>query len=73
MTDAYSIGVDLGGTNLRIAAYAGATAFLETVTLPTRLQAGRDEVVRDLCQAVTALLSRPVASRATCSRSPLAR
>lgn len=39
MTDKYSIGVDPGGTNLRIAAYAGGTAFLETITY--RLWAGR--------------------------------
>jgi glucokinase len=63
MTDAYSIGVDLGGTNLRIAAYAGGTAFLETITLPTRLPAGRDQVARDLCDAVTALISRPYGNR----------
>ena len=63
MTDTYSIGVDLGGTNLRIAAYAGGTAFLETITLPTRLAAGRDEVVRDLCEAVNALISRGYGNR----------
>ena len=63
MADKYSIGVDLGGTNLRIAAYAGGTAFLETITLPTRLLAGRDEVVRDLCEAVAALISRPYGNR----------
>jgi glucokinase len=63
MTAKYSIGVDLGGTNLRVAAFAGEDAFLETITLPTRLLAGRDEVIRDLCEAVTALMSRPYGDR----------
>ena len=63
MTETYSIGVDLGGTNLRIAAYAGGHAFLERITLPTRLAAGRDEVVRDLCEAVNALISRSYGNR----------
>ena len=63
MTGTYSIGVDLGGTNLRIAAYAGGIAFLETITLPTRLAAGRDEVVRDLCEAVNALIFRSYGNR----------
>jgi glucokinase len=58
LTDKYSIGVDLGGTNLRIAAYGGGDGFLETITMPTRLSAGRDQVVRDMCEAVTALMSR---------------
>ena len=63
MTNTYSVGVDLGGTNLRIAAYATGTAFLEKITVPTRLSAGRDAVVRDLCEAVTALTSRGYGDR----------
>lgn len=54
----YAIGVDLGGTNLRIAAYAGGTEFLETIELPTRLAEGRDRVVQDLCGAVKELEGR---------------
>ena len=63
MSDSYSIGVDLGGTNLRVAAYAGGRAFLDLITLPTRIEAGRDQVVRDMCEAVTALMSRPYGDR----------
>lgn len=63
MTENYSIGVDLGGTNLRIAAYAGGTDFLETLRLPTRLSEGRDRVVRDMCEAITALSERSYGGR----------
>jgi glucokinase len=54
----YTIGVDLGGTNLRIAAYTETAGLLETILLPTRLAAGRDAVVDDLCGAVSALKDR---------------
>jgi glucokinase len=63
MTESYSIGVDLGGTNLRIAAYAAGTDFLETVYLPTRLDAGRDRVVRDMCEAIAALSKKNYGGR----------
>lgn len=56
---AYSIGVDIGGTNLRIAAYArGASGFLDSIALPTRLGDGRDAVVLDLRNAVRQLMDR---------------
>lgn len=45
MSKAYSIGVDLGGTNLRVAAYDGGRGFLDTIVLPIRLDMGRDQVV----------------------------
>ena len=54
----YTIGVDLGGTNLRIAAYTQAAGLLETILLPTRIAAGRDAVVDDLCGAVRKLTKR---------------
>ncbi|HZD47552.1 MAG TPA: ROK family protein [Silvibacterium sp.] len=54
----YTIGVDLGGTNLRIAAYTRDAGLLETILLPTRLAAGRDAVVDDLCGAVCDLKNR---------------
>ena len=63
MNDTYSIGVDLGGTNLRVAAYCGGNDFLETISLPTRLLAGRDAIIRDLCAAVTAIMSRSYGDR----------
>jgi glucokinase len=57
-TQSYTIGVDLGGTNLRIAAYTRDAGLLETILLPTRLAAGRDAVVDDLCGAVCDLQKR---------------
>jgi glucokinase len=54
----YSIGVDLGGTNLRIAAYTKSAGILEQIHLPTRLHDGRDAVVRDMCGAIRGLLDK---------------
>lgn len=56
--NSYSIGVDLGGTNLRIAAYTHDAGLLETILLPTRLPAGREAVVDDMCGAIKTLQSR---------------
>jgi glucokinase len=58
MSKPYSIGVDLGGTNLRIASYVGGVDFLDTITIPTRLSEGRERVVRDMCEAIQALAAR---------------
>ncbi len=52
----FSIGVDLGGTNLRVAAYTRASGLLETILLPTRLSAGKHAVVEDMCHAIRKLL-----------------
>ncbi|HEX9198741.1 MAG TPA: ROK family protein [Acidobacteriaceae bacterium] len=57
MSETYSIGVDLGGTNLRIASYQGGVDFLESILLPTRLAEGPDQVVRDICEGIDALRS----------------
>jgi len=54
----YTIGVDLGGTNLRIAAYTRDAGLLETILLPTRLAAGRSAVADDLCGAAFDLKNR---------------
>lgn len=54
----YSIGVDLGGTNLRIAAFTNETGLLETILLPTRLADGRDAVVTDMWSAIETLRGR---------------
>ncbi|HEX5234737.1 MAG TPA: ROK family protein [Silvibacterium sp.] len=54
----YSIGVDLGGTNLRIAAYTRHAGLLETILLPTRLASGRDAVAADMCNAIDTLRDR---------------
>lgn len=52
----YTIGVDLGGTNLRIAAYTQQAGLLKTILLPTRLAAGRHAVVDDLCKSIQILI-----------------
>jgi glucokinase len=56
--NSYSIGVDLGGTNLRIAAWTHHAGLLETILLPTRLAAGPDAVVADMCKAIETLRIR---------------
>jgi len=53
--ESYSIGVDLGATNLRVAAYAEKAGLLETLNLSTRRHAGRDAVMSDLIDAVQTL------------------
>ncbi len=54
----YAIGIDLGGTNLRIAAYSGETERLEVIALRTRLADGPHAVLRDMADAVKSLYQR---------------
>jgi glucokinase len=54
----YTIGVDLGGTNLRIAAYSKPSGIIDQIHLPTRLEAGRDAVIRDMCGAIQQLVDK---------------
>ena len=54
----YSIGVDLGGTNLRVASFDRRRGMTESIELSTRLSEGRDTVVSDLCDAVESLIQR---------------
>jgi glucokinase len=54
----YSIGVDLGGTNLRAAAIDDHGAMIEKVSGSTHLKAGRDAVVDDMVQAIEGLRTR---------------
>ncbi len=59
MTSArFSIGVDFGGTNLRIAAYAQEPGLLETILLPTRLRDGPGAVSVDMSRGIRRLLDR---------------
>ena len=53
-----TIGIDFGGTNLRIAAYSPDIGVLHSIALPTRLPAGPHAVVDDMCGAVLQLLGR---------------
>ena len=57
MNKPFSIGVDLGGTNLRVAACSETKNILQTISLRTRLLDGRENVVRDLCGAISSLLA----------------
>ena len=51
----FSIGVDLGGTNLRIAAVSKDGQLLEKVTLGTKVALGRDHVITEMCDAIRRL------------------
>ncbi|MGD1023417.1 MAG: ROK family protein [Candidatus Sulfotelmatobacter sp.] len=48
----FSIGVDLGGTNLRIAAVSRDGQLLEKVTLGTKVALGPDHVITEMCDAI---------------------
>src|SRR5215468_8265301 len=54
----FSIGVDLGGTNLRIAAVTREGKLLEKVTLGTRVSQGPNQVVTDMCDAIQRLIAQ---------------
>jgi glucokinase len=51
----FSIGVDLGGTNLRIAAVTGDGELLEKVTLGTKTALGPNHVITEMCDAIQRL------------------
>jgi glucokinase len=54
----FSIGVDLGGTNLRIAAVSSDGQLLEKVGLGTKLALGRDHVIGEMCEAIQHLSAK---------------
>lgn len=51
----FSIGVDLGGTNMRIAAVDGDGKQLELITTSAEVKRGRDYVVGEMCDSIRAL------------------
>ena len=51
----YSIGVDLGGTNLRAAAVNRQGQVLEKISVDTNFEGGRDAVIGDIVDSVNAL------------------
>jgi glucokinase len=53
-----TIGVDLGGTNLRIAAFDPGWNRLSYINLPTRVSEGPDAVVGDMCDAIHRVLEQ---------------
>jgi len=54
----FAIGVDLGGTNLRIAAVDEEGTLVEKVTLGTKVSLGREHVVGDMCDAIEQMLTK---------------
>ena len=58
-----TIGVDLGGTSLRIAAYTPDRGILGSLALRTRLEAGPSAVVDDMCEAILTLLEQHAKGR----------
>ena len=63
MDQRFSIGVDFGGTNLRIGSYGGDIELLDTIVVPTRLEGGREGVVRDMCEAIQSLARKDYGER----------
>lgn len=57
-TTSFAIGVDLGGTNLRIAAVDARGKLLEKVTTEARVARARDEVIAEMCRAIQSLAAR---------------
>lgn len=58
----FSIGVDLGGTNLRIAAVGDRGELLEKVTLGSKAAPTRDDVIDQMCGAIQRLSGKYKAS-----------
>jgi glucokinase len=54
----FAIGVDLGGTNLRIAAVDTSGKVLEKITLGTAVTRGRDKVIYEMCSAIQEVTSK---------------
>ena len=59
----YSIGVDLGGTNLRAAAVSSDGQMLDKISGKTQLSEGRDVVIADIVEAIVTLRDRRRESR----------
>jgi glucokinase len=55
---AFSIGVDLGGTNLRIAAMDTSGTQLEVISVPSHVDRGRHEVIAELTAHVRLLIQK---------------
>jgi glucokinase len=54
----FAIGVDLGGTNLRIAAVNETGKVLEKITTGTEVTRGRDQVIAEMCSAIQSLMTK---------------
>jgi len=58
----YTIAVDLGGTNLRVAAVDEQGHLLEKITLGTQVSLGRDRVIHDMCDSIQQLMQKYTSS-----------
>jgi glucokinase len=56
----YSIGIDLGGTNLRAAAISTSGQMLSSISGRAELSAGRDAVISDMVNAIVKLRDKEV-------------
>jgi glucokinase len=65
-SSSFAIGVDLGGTNLRISAVDTDGNLLEKITLGTQVSRGREFVVNEMCDAIKSLSSRYVNKGTLC-------
>lgn len=54
----FSIGIDLGGTNLRIAAVTPTGERLDHISLPTRLASGPQAVLDDMASSIRQIVGR---------------
>src|SRR5205085_2859338 len=54
----FSIGVDLGGTNLRVAVVDDAGTLLEKLTTGTEVARGRDHVITEMCADIQQLVGK---------------
>lgn len=58
-----TIGVDLGGTSVRVAVYSPELGIIESATMRTRLEAGPLAVVDDMCDAIQRLRDKHLDGR----------
>ncbi len=54
----FAIGVDLGGTNMRIAAVDAEGTMLENVSTGTQVSRPRAEVIREMCDAIRGMVAK---------------
>ena len=54
----FAIGVDLGGTNLRIAAVDNGGKTLDKITTSTEVARGRDQVIDEMCGAIQKIVDK---------------
>ena len=54
----FAIGVDLGGTNLRIAAVSEGGEIIDVITTATEVKRGRDQVIAEMTEAIKTVSGR---------------